>query len=135
MPDVVRTVLVVEDDAELNRSLDDLLARHGFRVVTARDPVEAWENLQSGPRPAAILVDLLTPRMQGADFVARLRRDPRLSIIPLIAMSGDDEAARQPPRVERFLRKPFTATDLMDALRSLGVAIPEPDASASHAGA
>jgi CheY-like chemotaxis protein len=134
MPDVVRTVLVVEDDADLNQSLDELLARQGFRVVATRDPVEAWEALQAGPRPAAILVDLLTPRMQGADFVARLRRDARLSIIPLIAMSGDDDAARQPPRVERFLRKPFTAADLLDALRQLGVLLPELD-SASHAGA
>jgi two-component system chemotaxis response regulator CheY len=134
MPDVVRTVLVVEDDADLNQSLDDLLARHGFRVVATHDPVEAWEALQAGPRPAAILVDLRTPRMQGADFVARLRRDPRLSIIPLIAMSGDDDASRQPPRVERFLRKPFTATELLDALRQLGVVLPDAD-SASHAGA
>jgi two-component system, chemotaxis family, chemotaxis protein CheY len=134
MPDVVRTVLVVEDDEDLNRCIEDLLARHGFRVVAARDPVEAWERLQSGPRPAAILVDLLTPRMQGADFVARLRRDPRLAIIPLLAMSADDDAARQPPRVERFLRKPFTATELFDALRYLGVAFSELD-SPSHAGA
>ncbi|HYG69292.1 MAG TPA: response regulator, partial [Anaeromyxobacteraceae bacterium] len=134
--DVVRTVLVVEDDADLNRSLDDLLSRHGFRVVAAHDPVEAWEALQAGPRPAAILVDLLTPRMQGADFVARLRRDARLSIIPLIAMSGDDEASRTPPRVERFLRKPFTATQLLDALRQLGVVLPGMDLdSTSHAGA
>lgn len=134
MTDVVRTVLVVEDDADLNRSLDDLLSRHGFRVVAAHDPVEAWDRLQIGPRPAAILVDLLTPRMQGADFVARLRRDPRLSIIPLIAMSADDDAARQPPTVERFLRKPFTATELLDALMHLGVALPELDSS-SRAGA
>jgi CheY-like chemotaxis protein len=115
---VIRRVLLVEDDPAVREALRTLLVRVGFQVVSASNGVEAWELLGRGPRFAAILVDLYTPRMTGHDLVARVRRTPRLCEVPIIAMSG----ARGPdvPATEAFLEKPFSREQLVDALASVG---------------
>jgi CheY-like chemotaxis protein len=96
-----------------------LLERAGFRVVAAPDGAEAWDLLAHGPRPAAILVDLYTPRMTGHDLVARIRRTPRLAAVPIIAMSGE-RAERDRPAAEAFLEKPFSREQLEWALDRVG---------------
>lgn len=75
---IIRRVLLVEDDPGMREAITSLLGRAGFVVTAARDGAEGWELLARGPRPAALLVDLYTPRMTGHDLVARVRRTPRL---------------------------------------------------------
>jgi CheY-like chemotaxis protein len=119
MGDLVRRVLLVEDDAGMRDAIRALLERAGFRVETAGDGAEAWELLARGPRPAAVLADLYTPRMTGHDLVARIRRTPRLANVPVIAMSGE-RADRARPAAEAFLEKPFSREQLEWALDRVG---------------
>lgn len=119
MGELVRRVLLVEDDPGMRDAIQALLERAGFHVATARDGAEAWELLGRGPRPAAILADLYTPRMSGHDLVARVRRTPRLAAVPIIAMSGA-RADRSRPAAEAFLEKPFSREQLEWALERVG---------------
>jgi CheY-like chemotaxis protein len=116
---LVRRVLLVEDDAGMREAIRALLERAGFHVAIARDGLEGWELLGRGPRPAAILADLYTPRMTGHDLVARIRRTPRLAGIPVIAMSAE-RADRSRPSAEAFLEKPFSREQLEWALARVG---------------
>jgi two-component system chemotaxis response regulator CheY len=116
---VIRTILLVEDDAGMRSAIRALLERAGFRVVAASDGAEAWELLARGPRPAAILADLYTPRMTGHDLVARVRRTPRLALVPVIAMSAE-RATRGRPAAQAFLEKPFSREQLEWALSRVG---------------
>src|SRR5512147_1799078 len=115
---VIRRILLVDDDPAVREALRALLVRVGFQVVVASNGVEAWELLGRGPRFAAILVDLYTPRMTGNDLVARVRRMPRLSEVPIIAMSG--ERGPDVPAAQAFLEKPFSRQQLVDALARVG---------------
>jgi CheY-like chemotaxis protein len=117
--ELVRSVLLVEDDAGVREAIRALLERAGFRVACARDGAEAWELLSRGPRPAAILADLYTPRMTGHDLVARIRRTPRLAGVPVIAMSGERRSSARPAS-EAFLEKPFSREQLERALHRVG---------------
>jgi CheY-like chemotaxis protein len=119
MGDLVRLVLLVEDDAGMRNAIRALLERAGFRVALACDGAEAWELLSRGPRPSAVLADLYTPRMTGHDLVARIRRTPRLASIPIIAMSAE-RADRSRPAAEAFLEKPFSREQLEWALERVG---------------
>lgn len=103
----------------MREAIRHLLERAGFTVTVANDSAEAWDLLSRGPRPAAILADLYTPRMTGHDLVARVRRTPRLSRIPIIAMSAD-RAATPRPTAEAFLEKPFSSEQLDSALQHVG---------------
>ncbi|HET8540233.1 MAG TPA: response regulator [Anaeromyxobacter sp.] len=116
---LIRRVLLVEDDPGMRDVIRALLERAGFRVFAAPDGAEAWDLLAHGPRPAAILVDLYTPRMTGHDLVARIRRTPRLAGIPIIAMSAE-RADRDRPVAAAFLEKPFSREQLEWALERAG---------------
>jgi len=107
---LIRRILLVEDDVAVRDAIGALLVRSGFQVTAASDGVEAWGLLGRGPRYAAIMVDLYTPRMTGHDLVARVRRTPRLCAVPIIAMSADHGPDR--PASEAFLEKPFTREEL-----------------------
>src|SRR5512142_1639887 len=111
---IIRRVLLVEDDPGMREAIRLLLSRAGYQVAAAADGVEAWELLARGPRFAAILLDLYTPRMTGHDLVARVRRTPRLREVPIIAMSG--EARARVPAAQAFLEKPFSREQLERAL-------------------
>jgi len=117
---VIRRILLVEDDEGMRDAIRTLLERAGFHVAAAHDGAEAWEILSRGPRPAAILADLYTPRMTGHDLVARIRRTPRLAAIPVIAMSGQRATRDRPPATEAFLEKPFSREQLEWALERVG---------------
>ncbi len=121
METLIRRILLVEDDPGMRESIRSLLEREGFRVEMARDGAEAWEMLSRGPRPAAILADLYTPRMTGHDLVARIRRTPRLASVPVIGMSGQP-ASRARPSTQAFLEKPFSLEQLEWALEHVGAA-------------
>jgi CheY-like chemotaxis protein len=116
---LIRRVLLVEDDPSMREAIRALLDRVGYQVAVAANGAEAWELLGKGPRPAAILVDLYTPRMTGHDLVARVRRTPRLSVVPIIAMSSD-RTVRGRPAAHAFLEKPFSRAQLERALRTVG---------------
>jgi CheY-like chemotaxis protein len=119
MGELVRRILLVEDDPGMRQAIRALLERTGFHVVIARDGAEAWELLGRGPRPVAILADLYTPRMTGHDLVARVRRTARLAGVPIIVMSAE-RADRARPVAEAFLEKPFSREQLEWALERVG---------------
>jgi CheY-like chemotaxis protein len=119
---LIRRILLVEDDPGVREAIRGLLVRFGYVVTAAADGAEAWDLLGRGPRFAAILVDLYTPRMTGHDLVARVRRTPRLREIPIIAMSA--ERAPDRPSAQAFLEKPFSREELEDALARVGAAQP-----------
>ncbi len=116
---IIRRILLVEDDPGSRDAIRALLEASGFNVTVARDGLEAWELLARGPRPTVVIADLVTPRMTGNDLVARIRRTPRLSRVPVIAMSAAANQARS-PAAEAFLEKPFSKEQLDWALRRVG---------------
>ena len=70
--------LVVDDSITMRRVTQRLLERNGFRVVTAKDGVEAISVLQDH-RPDIILLDVEMPRMDGYEFARHVRNDPAVA--------------------------------------------------------
>ncbi|HET9596317.1 MAG TPA: response regulator [Anaeromyxobacteraceae bacterium] len=66
-------LLVVEDDRNLCESLADVLRLCGYEVDTAQDGEEALERLRAAPRPDAVLLDVVLPRMGSQALLVRLR--------------------------------------------------------------
>jgi two-component system cell cycle sensor histidine kinase/response regulator CckA len=90
-----RRVLVVDDDPVQRKLQRVRLEQMGFRVETAGDGAEALERVRADP-PAAVLCDMLMPRMSGLDFCVALRADPLFDRVPVVLASAvlsdmDDE--------------------------------------------
>ncbi len=86
-----RTVLVVEDHADSLHLTELLLRAHGARVVTATNGLDALATLAAAPSPDVVLCDLRMPLMDGFEFMRRLRQDPRLSRLTVLAVTAYGE--------------------------------------------
>jgi CheY-like chemotaxis protein len=82
-------VLVVDDDPAVCNLLKGELGREGFEVETAANGAEALERIQQ-QRPAAMILDLMMPVMDGFEVINRLKRDLRRSPIPIIVLTAKD---------------------------------------------
>jgi CheY-like chemotaxis protein len=82
------TVLVVDDDPNIQRMMTKFLELEGFVPVTASNGQEALEYLRRGGNPHVILLDLRMPIMDGWTFRRIQRADPTLADIPVIVLTG-----------------------------------------------
>ena len=84
-------ILVVDDDEDILEAIHTVLGRHGFRTVVTSNAQTALRILRRSPPPAAIVVDLRMPFMNGADLVRAIRNKPALSDMRIIGLSGDED--------------------------------------------
>lgn len=119
----MKTILIAED-VELNRELLVQLLEDAYRLVPAGDGMMALERAAETV-PDLILMDLSLPRMDGWEVTRRIKADPRLAHIPVIALSahamrGDEERARE-CGCDDFMTKPIDEIVLFEKLaRHLG---------------
>ena len=108
------TILVVDDDPDIQLTVRAILEDDGYTVVAAGDGLEALARL-ADVRPAAILLDMTMPRMDGYAFAAELDRRGMKDSPPVIVLTADGRAAEKANRVgaRGYLTKPFTLTTLL----------------------
>ncbi len=115
-PPIAPLVLVVDDSLTVRRVTQRLLLREGYRVVLAKDGLDAIDKLAE-ELPAVVLSDIEMPRMDGFDLVRNLRADARLRALPVImitsriAQKHRDHAAEL--GVDHYLGKPYAEEDLL----------------------
>ena len=119
-------VLIVDDTHLLRQILRRVLTSEGRTSTGVGTTEEALDLLKQGKRPALILLDLHVPELGGRQFLAQLKADPELAMIPVVLMSGD-RSGKLPEGVAGVLWKPFDLTDLLHLVGKL--APREPGAS------
>jgi CheY-like chemotaxis protein len=83
----MRSILLVDDDADARRTLREFLTGEGFLVHTARDGQHAL-NVLERVQPDLILLDYKMPVMDGKQFLSIMRRTPPLQSIPVVILSA-----------------------------------------------
>lgn len=84
-----RLVLLVEDDVDSRELMETVLATAGFDVIAVQHSGAALTHLESASAlPAAILLDIMTPTMDGWEFLRRRGADRLLATIPVIVLSA-----------------------------------------------
>lgn len=113
------SVLLVEDEAAVSTIIAELLREFGWHVLTAPNGAEALKALrQLEQLPLGILLDLNMPVMDGWQFRAAQRSDPRIAGIPVILLSAqmDIEAAAGKLGAVDWLNKPVPLKSLLRAV-------------------
>ncbi|MFK4109060.1 response regulator transcription factor [Streptomyces sp. NPDC002176] len=114
------TVLVVDDDAAIRRSLERGLRLHGFTVRTAADGTGALAAIGQEP-PDVLVLDVSMPGLSGIQVCARLRDEGRE--LPVLMLSALDETADRIAGLQAggddYLVKPFALQELVLRLRAL----------------
>ncbi len=118
----VPLAMVVDDSITMRRVSQRLLERHGLRVVTATDGVDALEKLEDEV-PDIVLLDIEMPRMDGYEFAKNLRNNPDTEKVPVIMItsrSGEKHRARAIELgVNDYLGKPYQEAEMLESVRSL----------------
>jgi signal transduction histidine kinase len=111
-----KSVLIVEDDAEIRETLDGLLRVEGYDVITASNGLEALQRLRGGSHADVILLDLMMPVMDGWQFRVQQKRDPELASTPVIAISADSTPKAAAIDADAYLKKPVDYDTLIDTI-------------------
>jgi CheY-like chemotaxis protein len=114
---MTQTILVVDDDPLIQLTVRSILEDEGYTVVSAGDGLEALAHL-ADVRPAAILLDITMPRMDGYAFAAELERRSLRDGTPIIVLTADGRAPEKAARVgaDGYLTKPFMLPTLLAEL-------------------
>ena len=134
----MKTILFVENDPVVLTMYRNRLQAAGFTIETAEDGLEALKCL-SRVTPDLAMLDLMLPRLSGADVLKIIRNEPRLKQIPVILfslhLSGDVISRFKSGSIRGAVAKSEAARDLLDAVRSVlngGTFFPEKSAAVSN---
>jgi len=119
---VATRVLIAEDDPNIVESLSFVLSRDGFEVSAALDGEEALRRLRSEP-PDVMILDVMLPKRNGFEVLKAVKSDPALRAMPVIVLTAkgqaQDRRMAEQIGVEGFMTKPFSNTDVLEAVRRL----------------
>ena len=116
-----KRVLLVEDDRSVRRYLEVTLQRAGYEVITAGDGLEAMK-LALGSPVDVVLTDAVMPHMSGQEFARFMRTTAKLSHIPIVLLTGQENKQAMAPvekLVDAFLNKPVKIEELKSCLVEL----------------
>lgn len=111
-------ILVIDDQLAVRQLLVDILESTGHEVITAADGRMGLE-LYARQSPALVITDLLVPGISGLELVARLRRVPGVKIIAVSGSGGENLEAARRLGATVTLAKPFSVTQLLNAVRQV----------------
>lgn len=116
---MTRTILIVEDDAGLQKYLKELLMDNGYLVHTASDGVQALNSIQKIP-PDLVLLDLGLPNMSGEAVCLEIRKKhPNVKVIILTAKDGvSDIVQGLNLGADDYITKPFVADELLARIKA-----------------
>src|SRR5690349_12650423 len=114
-------VLLVEDDRSLRRYLEVTLQRAGYEVIAAGDGLEAMK-LALSSDVHVVVTDAIMPQLSGQQLAAFLRGNDRLSKIPIVLLTGQENKSAMGGSnapIDAFLYKPVKADELTNCLSKL----------------
>ena len=116
-----KRILVVEDQEDNRRILRDLLTSADFEVIEAADG-EAGLAAAAAHRPDLILMDIQLPVLDGYEATRRIRTNPDLKAVPIIAvtsyaLAGDEDKALA-AGCDGYISKPYSPRELLAKVRT-----------------
>ncbi|KQV45673.1 Hpt domain-containing protein [Massilia sp. Root335] len=121
-PARIATIMVVDDSLTVRKVTQRLLEREGYRVLLAKDGVDALEQMQE-TRPDLMLVDIEMPRMDGFDLTRHVRGNEATASLPIIMITSRTADKHRNVAlglgVDAYFGKPFQEDALLAAITGL----------------
>jgi len=121
-PDRGKHILVVDDSPSVRRVVSTMLKQHNWEVQMARDGVEALEMI-SYETPAAVLLDIEMPRMDGYELISTVRAQEQYRTLPLVVLTSRAASKHQQRALQlgasAYVVKPYQDEELLNTLNNL----------------
>ena len=117
-----KKILVVEDTEDNRQILRDLLGAAGYDMIEANDGAEGVSQAMAH-KPDLILMDIQMPVMDGYEATRRIKADPALKAIPIVAvtsyaLSGDEDKAKA-AGCDAYIAKPYSPRQMLAKVREI----------------
>ena len=116
-------ILVVDDSYTIRQLLSLMLTRARYRVVQAKDGVDALEKLQNGLDCSLAIVDIEMPRMDGFELLRSMRSTQRFANIPVAMLTSRSGEKHRQMAMElganQYFTKPYSEAQLLEAIPKL----------------
>ncbi len=113
----MKTILVVDDEADIVEAVAEFLTGEGYRVVSAGNGTYALARLEK-ENPNLVLTDSIMPVTDGPGFVQRMRALPEFRSLPVVLMSASREISVRTDGLS-VLNKPFGLDELLTVIEGL----------------
>ncbi|MDF3413410.1 response regulator [Sulfitobacter sp. M57] len=115
-------VVLVEDELNIAEAIRFLLSNEGWRVETLANGATAVEVIRKAA-PDLVMLDVMLPGKSGFDILHDLRADPAMQGLPVLMLTARGQARdremAEKAGVSRFMTKPFSNSEMLDAVREL----------------
>ncbi len=119
---MARRVLLIEDEPNIIEAISFILSRDGWTVHTHSDGATAAQRVRSLP-PELVILDVMLPGRSGFDILQDLRADPATATIPVMMLTARSQSRDRDLAMRlgatRFLAKPFSNAEVVEAVREL----------------
>lgn len=118
----MKTILFVEDEAALHKTLGQVLRDKGYNLISALDGKIGLELAKGEKRPDLILLDLILPKVNGFEVLRKLKEDPETKDIPVIVLTnlestGDIEKALELGATTYLVKASYGLEELVEKVR------------------
>lgn len=116
-----KKILIIEDNADMRDNISEILELADYEIITAKNGKEGVKKAQT-EHPDLIICDIMMPELDGYGVLSILSKDSKTTDIPFIFLTA--KAEKQDLRkgmemgADDYLTKPFTDTDLLNAVRT-----------------
>ena len=122
---------MADDEDAILEIMARRVASQGYKVIVARNGVEAWAKIVSDS-PDIIILDLTMPQMTGWEVLAKLRKDPpspKWQPVIIVSAQSDSEKIKEgfEAEADHYLTKPCRIEDILKAIRLMASLIPQRD--------
>ncbi len=113
-------ILIVDDEPQLVELVQMRLEASGYEVLSAVDGQEGLKKARD-EQPDVIILDLMLPKLNGYEVCTLLKQDARYQHIPIVILTAKtqqkDEALAMDCGADAYLRKPFKAEEMLEAIQ------------------
>lgn len=116
-------IMIVDDESNICEAVKITLEAEGFKVVTALSGQECLDKLKN-ESVDLILMDFFMPEMNGRELCSKIRKDPRLTSIPVVFLTvaqfgGIGKEKLRKLNITDYLAKPFDNDDLVRIVKKI----------------
>lgn len=119
---MAKTILVADDEPYVLRSLEFILKKEGYRVLTAADGQEALDKAVE-ERPDLLLLDIQMPRMDGNSVCRSLRENPERKDVYIVMITAKGQEADRLQSLEcganEYITKPFSPRKVISRVKEI----------------
>jgi DNA-binding response OmpR family regulator len=117
-----RTILVVDDEPFICRSLTFVLRKENYRVLEARNGEEGLAAIREH-KPDLVFLDVMMPKLNGFQVTQQVRSDPALAGVKIILLTAKgqecDREVGKTAGANDYMTKPFSPTKILDRAREI----------------